>query len=339
MKDIKGFTLIELLAVLVVLAILALISIPITIKIINGARENSYKRSIAAYGQAVENTIGEYLLNTDIDYSQLKLSSDSDYISYNNNDLEIQYSGNKVICQKLNFKDNGDIILRMCKVENSQLYKYEDKKVVEDGYKIGDLIKVKDIELYVIQDSPNNQNYVTALKKEPLTVEEVEIYGEGHINRYTGSNQNTVVDHNGYGYIVYYTSETCGLVNGEWVGTNCDPDYDISDFKYIVDNWSEQVISNDLMEEVDGYRARLISKDDLQKMGFKYNSSSYCYYHDAYPSWFYNRNYRYRTMIKASDYQTYIVSEVGRVPFFNTQIYDFLSAVRPVINVKKSAIE
>ena len=59
----KGFTLIELLAVLVVLAILALITIPLVIGIIKNAREKSNERSIEAYGRAVENAVGVYLLN------------------------------------------------------------------------------------------------------------------------------------------------------------------------------------------------------------------------------------------------------------------------------------
>jgi type IV pilus assembly protein PilA len=45
----KGFTLIELLAVIVILAIIALIAIPITINIINNAREAANLRSAELY--------------------------------------------------------------------------------------------------------------------------------------------------------------------------------------------------------------------------------------------------------------------------------------------------
>ena len=63
MKNKKGFTLIELLAILVVLAIIALISIPITIKIIKSARENSYKRSIASYAETFKLAVANDALN------------------------------------------------------------------------------------------------------------------------------------------------------------------------------------------------------------------------------------------------------------------------------------
>ena len=45
------------------------------------------------------------------------------------------------------------------------------------GYHIGDEIKVNNIDFYVIADSPASQDYVVALKAEPLTVEEVNTYG------------------------------------------------------------------------------------------------------------------------------------------------------------------
>ena len=77
MKKRLGFTLIELLAVLVVLAILALISIPITIRIINNARENSYKRSIENYGRAVELALGNHLVDySNTEYNTISLSEE-----------------------------------------------------------------------------------------------------------------------------------------------------------------------------------------------------------------------------------------------------------------------
>ena len=56
----------------------------------------------------------------------------------------------------------------------NELYEKADELY---GYHIGDEIKVNNIDFYVIADSPASQDYVVALKAEPLTVEEVNTYG------------------------------------------------------------------------------------------------------------------------------------------------------------------
>ena len=71
---------------------------------------------------------------------------------------------------------------------------------------------------YVIKDSSSDEDSVTMLKAEPLTVDEVNRYGTGHVNRYTYF-AGTATNKNGYGGIQYYTSETCGYVNGNRVNT------------------------------------------------------------------------------------------------------------------------
>ena len=53
----KGFTLIELLAVIVILAIIALIATPIILNIINDSKEESDKRSIELYADAIKNAV------------------------------------------------------------------------------------------------------------------------------------------------------------------------------------------------------------------------------------------------------------------------------------------
>ena len=44
-------------------------------------------------------------------------------------------------------------------------------------YKIGDEITYNDIKFYVIKDSSSDIDNVTMLKEEPLTVDEVSLYG------------------------------------------------------------------------------------------------------------------------------------------------------------------
>ena len=63
-KNKKAFTLIELIAVLVILAILALIVTPLVMNIINKAKNSADRRSVDAYGKAVELAIASYIMDT-----------------------------------------------------------------------------------------------------------------------------------------------------------------------------------------------------------------------------------------------------------------------------------
>ena len=161
----KGFTLIELLAVLVVLAILALITIPLVIGIIKNAKEKSYERSIEAYGRAVENAVGVYLLNNPNEQpTTISLTS-----------LDIQTSGQTVKCDNTNviINTNGSIRLENCYVEDSnQKYNYDNKKLEKISnstttykvYSVGDTFTLSGDSYHIIADSSESQDYVVALK-------------------------------------------------------------------------------------------------------------------------------------------------------------------------------
>ena len=57
MKNKKGFTLVELLAVLVILALIALITVPTILGMISDSAEQSDKRTIEGYANAITNAI------------------------------------------------------------------------------------------------------------------------------------------------------------------------------------------------------------------------------------------------------------------------------------------
>ena len=59
----NAFTLIELIAVLVILAIIALIVTPLVMNIVKKAKDSANKRSVDAYGKAVELGVATYLLD------------------------------------------------------------------------------------------------------------------------------------------------------------------------------------------------------------------------------------------------------------------------------------
>ena len=65
-KNKKGFTLIELIAVLVILAIIALIVTPLVLNVIRKAKDSANKRSVDAYGKAIELAVATYLLDNSV---------------------------------------------------------------------------------------------------------------------------------------------------------------------------------------------------------------------------------------------------------------------------------
>ena len=68
MKKRNGFTLVELLAVIVILALIALIATPIILNIINDTKKSSIKQSAIGYVDAVEKTILEKKIKSNVDY-------------------------------------------------------------------------------------------------------------------------------------------------------------------------------------------------------------------------------------------------------------------------------
>ena len=338
----KGFTLIELLAVIVVLAILALIAVPIVLNIIKDARNNSNKRSIESYARAIDYAVSEYMSE----------NPDQEIVTWEDVKDRVEYKG-KVECQwgeKLStISQAGEITLHGCKVNNktNSIYGYvggkvtEEKEIVYSAYNVGDEITYKGMKFYVIAPSDTKQDYVTLLKAEPLTVEEVNTYGAGHVNRYTYDSVGTAYDYNGYGGMAYYSSPTCGKVNGSWIYDGCTNDYDKSEIKYAVDAWSKAKLTESELKEVDGYSARLIMLDDLLN-NFEYELNSpgtaYNIKNNSVPSWVYNSNYRYWTMSQDGDSAPYVwyVSNDGNLSY--SIVYGDYGVVRPVINLLKSAI-
>ena len=148
-------------------------------------------------------------------------------------------------------------------------------------YKVGDKITYNGMEFYVIDDSDEKSNYVTVIKANPLTIQEVNEYGGGYLNKYTLSSKGTAYDIGRYGGVAYYSSSTCGYtvlndVNSV-VDSGCKLNYDDSDIKQIVDNWANKKLSkDDLCEDELGYEVRLITAEKLKEdFGFVKNWGSY----------------------------------------------------------------
>ena len=203
---------------------------------------------------------------------------------------------------------------------------------------------------YVIDNSDDTKDYVTLLKKEPLTYDELITYKGDLSSDYFKLS-------NGYGYAnYYYNSDDCyplGLNehNIPDVSTGCSTNYNTSYVKTVIDNWSNNKINSEHLVTVNGYKARLLNVDELlDKLGY---DKDYIYTDDVYrltdsaPSWLYDGHYEYWTMSSVHDSNKvlYYISSDGMIFGFNTSegcgkscVYS-KNVIRPVINIKKCAID
>ena len=333
----KGFTLIELIAVLVIMAIIALIATPLVMSIIRSARISADKRSIDAYGRSVELAIAGYLLDTGKFPTEVS-------------QLTIEYSGNKVECTTTQINPDSSVYLSNCKVNNREVSNYTygaDKKI--KTYKVGDTVTYNNIDFYVIKDSGANDNTVTLLKAEPLTVEEVNTYGgvgtaDNHVNKYPypADIGNTAIDINGYGAVEYYSSETCSCINGS-VNNNCTADYASSDVKYIVDAWADDNFDGNVLKS-----KRLITKDEYTnnciEEEYQSSPSSISIRYVPMYDWLIIDGYYY-TMDSMYDYDDSVTTIKSDGDVGGSTVYQHPAIsnsgkglVRPVVELYKSAL-
>ena len=354
MKKKNAFTLIELVAVLVIMAVIALIAIPLILTLVNNSKASANKRSVDAYGKAVELAALSYLMD------------DGEYPS-DLSTLTVEYTGKEVACNVMTLNNDGSLYLSECSVGGTEV---KDKNT-EDGwyhygkqgesassyqaYNVGDTVSYNGIEFYVISPSDETSDSVTLLKAEPLTVDEVNTYGVGHINNYAYGSVGTAFDYNGYGGMAYYSSATCGYArpgdDEAYIREGCTSDYESSEVKYVVDGWSsDKLNTSDLKVDETGYSARLITIEELTT-NLGYDSSLTEDYYIApstngeTPSWVYKSNYDYYYYWTMSHFNnsSYVwdVSYQGRLYYRSVYhgTYEDGNVVRPVINLYKSAIK
>ena len=227
-------------------------------------------------------------------------------------------------------------------------------KVNEDGttpyvqtyaaYSVGDTISIHGDSYHVIVDSPTTQDYVVSLKDVPLTKQEIDDnhYGQGYINRYTYDYVGQVNNYNGYGRMAYYSSPTCGYATpgGSYSSSGCTTNYDSSDIKHVVDDWATTKFSNNELKEVDGYKARLATKEELQPIGWPSCSSTAtpCSPESTTPSWIYNSNYWYWTMSQWNNSSSSVWDVYNDGTLYSYSVNSYSDAVRPVIHIYKSKI-
>lgn len=211
--------------------------------------------------------------------------------------------------------------------DNSCIVKYRKEKVTKyNTYSVGDEIQYKGEKYIVINNSDNKANYITLLKDNTLTAEQIAEYTN---NEYSNNN------------VPFYTSDTCNSFTNE---TGCKSDYDSSLLKKIIDNWVDNELDDNDLVSVNGYKSRLVNLDDLiYHLGFEMihgntgafvqNSQSVNYLQPI------DYNHRYWTMVQVED-DNYEISTVDY--YFNKilgmQLY-YNFSIRPVINLNKCVVD
>ena len=200
--------------------------------------------------------------------------------------------------------NNSDVDTEQYK--NYKSYVFGEKVVYDNNY------------YYVIEDSDSDTRYVSLLKEELLTSQEVNEYS----SNYTSIN----------GEYPYYETDNCNSS----VQTNCSVDYYVSDVKFIVDNWANQY-DNDLVR-VNGLKARLLTEDIFKtKLGYEsyYDSPHTCYrVGEDTLEWAYFNGKSYWAMSRFEDGSSVYGIGSNVIP---EKVYNKLY-IRPVINLNKCAL-
>lgn len=143
-------------------------------------------------------------------------------------------------------------------------------------YEVGDLIEYRDEYYFVIADSDTSSNYITLLKYEPLTKDEIYEFSNGQFNEEK----------------VYPTKPCEG---DDYNLGNCDTrlyssiDYNNSYIKMIVDNWSKS-FEEDLYDDGNN-KARILTSDEMiNNLEVNQIANQYYTYEvtDDTPTWLYS---------------------------------------------------
>lgn len=207
---------------------------------------------------------------------------------------------------------NPVINLKKCTIEGTCV---TNKK---EEYNSGDLVTYKGETYHVLKNSDKYTNYVTLLKDEPLTRDEISRYFDGEIS----------------------DGEVSGkaLVNFTYNNNNS---YNKSIVSEIVDKWASDEFDSSLVS-AEKYASKILSTYDLvQYLGYEWGASPddatrYLYTPtEDTPDWFTNGNYSFWLLTPYEDSLTtnWVVSENSYTKYMDSK--EKKSSIRPVVNVNK----
>ncbi len=176
-----------------------------------------------------------------------------------------------------------------------------------------------------------------ALVKDNGEVADYKVYKIG--NKISVHNEDYwVIENSGAGqdYVVAFKDTFIDGVVSKYTSADND-DYANSLIKIEVDSWVNSEFLNDELKEVNGYKARLLSIDDLSRLGYGTISNGAKALQDGVPNWVYNVGERYYTMSPFAFRNIYIVLSNGDISIGTGK--NVSTKVRPVINVYKEALD
>ena len=189
----------------------------------------------------------------------------------------------------INYQQSGSALVK----DNGEVADYK-------VYKQGDKITLNNEDYWVIEDSGAGQDYVVTLKDTPLTAQDIQNYK---------------------GDLTFTVSG-----NGMQYGTNST--YAGSYVETVVNNWESATFINDELKEINGYRARLITKQEYESIS-------------SINSWRYYSNYWYWTMTGPYHDGVNVIRNNGTLydAYVNyDRAFGYELTVRPVINVYKDKL-
>ena len=236
-----------------------------------------------------------------------------------------------------------------------------DSETIYD-YVIGDQITFAGSNWYVIKNSTAAENYVTLMKDKVLTSSELGEYA----SNYTVTCQEWMVRQGNYGcktvgetltvpydIMSYYWDDTChskgyyGYTDRDTSGCEGHNDYGGSKVKEFFDGPYINTLGSDNLKEVDGYKIRLITTEELNaNLGWvNLNNTAKTDNENAnVPIWIYeyygkgsNNVGGYWTMTPSAD-DSAMVWVLTNSNFLRADPLDSNSGIRPVINLLKSSI-
>ena len=225
----------------------------------------------------------------------------------------------KYYLEKDSTKISGYVCPDEYSLDKNKCYIEKEKIQVKNNgeYEVGDAIKYNNSYWYVIS---SHNDYVTVLKKDPLSSDQLGKYA---------------INNNGeYNNIMYYSDSNC-------VSNNTCSNYQYSNIKVVLDSYMVSIASD--LKEVDGYKIRLITINELANLGFIDNSNT-LYYETSKttPYWISSNGDEYWVMNSNNNSlnNTFMVVDYDNESYaYEVSTYNNLGKVRPVINLLKSAIK
>lgn len=290
MRNKRGFTLIELLAVIVILAIIALITVPIILRMLNNSRRDSAIRSAENYVDGVKKAVVNNSDNENFNPGSCDVIDDGNKLSCDDGtELDVEVEGNKPSSGTVYFADgsvDGVQDLKFGKwficSDEEKLVAYTEPSSARQPFEAGEVIVYNSERFIVVNKSGSGKNYITVIRENPLSKEEVEKYGydskgKNHVNVNVNCG-NGVGKACNDGKVAYYSSTKCYKGNT----SSCQTSYSKSDIKVIIDNWANAVAdknnvaikdagySIDMVadtsdyKKVNGYKMRLLSQSEIK---------------------------------------------------------------------------